>query len=88
MKLKVPKAWAMISFFTITLFLTTFVNAQENQLLTRYSPDNEQTAAVQQIIIDGQKITDRRAKPRKGQIKKYPTLRDITQILEHKIWSL
>ncbi len=40
------------SFFTIVLFLTTFVNAQENQLLTRYSPDNEQTAAVQQIIID------------------------------------
>lgn len=40
------------SFFTIILFLTTFVNAQENQLLTRYSPDNEQTAAVQQIIID------------------------------------
>jgi len=37
---------------TIIFFLTTFINAQQNQQLTRYSPDKEQTAAVQQILID------------------------------------
>jgi hypothetical protein len=38
---------------TIIFFLTTFINAQQNQQLTIYSPDKEQTAAVQQILIDG-----------------------------------
>jgi len=40
------------SSLTIILFLTTFINAQQNQQLTIYSPDKEQSAAVQKIMID------------------------------------
>ena len=40
------------SSLTIFLFLTTFINAQQNQQLTIYSPDKEQSAAVQKIMID------------------------------------
>jgi len=40
------------SSLTIFLFLTTFINAQQNQQLTIYSPDKEQSAAVQKIVID------------------------------------
>jgi len=46
-----PKLFKTSS-LTIVLFLTTIINAQQNQQLTRYSPDKEQTAAVQQILID------------------------------------
>lgn len=40
------------SSLTIFLFLTTFINAQQNQQLTIYSPDKEQSVAVQKIMID------------------------------------
>jgi peptidoglycan L-alanyl-D-glutamate endopeptidase CwlK len=40
------------SSLTIIFFLTTSINAQQNQQLTRYSPDKEQTTAVQKIMID------------------------------------
>ena len=40
------------SSLTIFLFLTTFINAQQNQQLTKYSPDKERSAAVQKIIVD------------------------------------
>jgi len=40
------------SSLTIILFLTTFINAQQNQQLTIYSPDKDQSAAVQKIMID------------------------------------
>ena len=46
-----PKLFKTSS-LTIVLFLTTIINAQQNQQLTRYLPDKEQTAAVQQILID------------------------------------
>ena len=36
----------------IILFLTTFTNAQQNQMLTGYSLYSEQSAPVQKIIID------------------------------------
>lgn len=34
------------------LFVCTFLNAQQNQLLTRYSPDEQRTASAKKIIID------------------------------------
>jgi len=40
------------SSLTIILFLTTFINAQQNQLLTGHSLDRDQSAAVQKIMID------------------------------------
>ena len=40
------------SSLTIIFFLTTFINAQQNQQLTSYSPDMERSAAVQKIIVD------------------------------------
>ncbi|MCH7963875.1 MAG: M15 family metallopeptidase [Bacteroidetes bacterium] len=40
------------SSLTIFLFLTTFINAQQNQQLTIYSSDKEQSVAVQKIMID------------------------------------
>ena len=40
------------SSLTIIFFLTTFINAQQNQQLTSYSPDKERSAAVQIIIVD------------------------------------
>ena len=46
-----PKFFKTLS-LTIILFLTTFINAQQNQQLTIYSPDKEQSAAVQKIMID------------------------------------
>jgi len=34
------------------LFASTSINAQQNQLLTRYSPDEQRTASAKKIIID------------------------------------
>jgi len=34
------------------LFVSTSINAQQNQLLTRYSPDEQRTASAKKIIID------------------------------------
>jgi peptidoglycan L-alanyl-D-glutamate endopeptidase CwlK len=46
-----PKFFKTLS-LTIILFLTTFINAQQNQMLTGYSLDSEQSAAVKKIMID------------------------------------
>jgi len=46
------------SSLTIIISLTTVINAQQNQQLTRYSPDEEQIAAVQKIIIDADQSFD------------------------------
>ena len=46
-----PKLF-MSSSITFFFFLTTFIFAQQNQLLTRYSPDKQKSAPVRKIIID------------------------------------
>jgi hypothetical protein len=40
------------------LFLTSSINAQQNQQLTRYSPDKQISAPVQKIIIDADYTLD------------------------------
>jgi len=47
-----PKLFKTLSSTTIILFLTTFINAQQNQLLTRHSPDSQGSESIQNIIID------------------------------------
>jgi peptidoglycan L-alanyl-D-glutamate endopeptidase CwlK len=42
----------------IVLFLTTSINAQQNQQLTRYSPDKQRSTPVQKIIIDADYTLD------------------------------
>lgn len=42
----------------IVLFLTTSINAQQNQQLTRYSPDKQRSTPVQKIMIDADYTID------------------------------
>jgi hypothetical protein len=42
----------------IILFLTTSINAQQNQQLTKYSPDEQRSTSVQKIIIDADYTLD------------------------------